>query len=103
MAEDRKVTKYDVQPVENPDGTLAGLRIDVDERVERVADNGRVLDRGFPVTVNSIEIPQSKVADLVRDLIDWPLYYATGISARDARSPVSWPNSLQTWTQEVRA
>lgn len=103
MAEDRKVTRYDVQPVENPDGTLAGLRINVDERIERVADDGRVLDRGLPVTVNSIEIPQSKVALLMHSLMDWPMYYATGESARDSRKPVSWPNSYQTWIQEVRA
>ena len=103
MAEDRKVTRYNVHPVENPDGTLAGLRIDVDERIERVSDNGAVLDRGLPVTVQSLEVPQSKVADLVRELVDWPLYYANGEAARDSRKPVSWPNSTQTWIQEVRA
>lgn len=93
MAWNRKTTSYDVHPIENPDGTLAGLRITQDERVDRLSDADAVLKRGEIKEVASIEIPWRKVEGLARDLINWPLYYASGNAARDRRDPVSWPNS----------
>jgi hypothetical protein len=94
MAQDNKITKYEVQPIENPNGTLAGLRIQRTERFSRVSDSGAVLSYGHTTDVGDpMEIPWNKVADLVRELVDWPLYYANGEAARDRRDPVSWPNS----------
>lgn len=85
MAQDKKVTKYDVQPVENPDGTLAGLIIQRTERISRVSDKGARLSYGATEDVGDpLEIPLSKVSDLVRELVDWPLWYASGDAARDA-------------------
>ena len=84
MAVDRKRTEYTVQPMENEDGTLEGLRIQRTERVIRESDTGAILNHGWPTNVGEpLEIPASKVADLVRELTDWPLYYATGQAARD--------------------
>ncbi|QSM01184.1 hypothetical protein SEA_NANOSMITE_160 [Mycobacterium phage Nanosmite] len=85
MATDRKITKYEVQPLENADGTLEGLKIQRTERIQRESDNGRVLDYGYPVrdVGEPLEIPASKISDLVRELVDWPLYYATGQAARE--------------------
>lgn len=84
MAVDKKVTSYDVQPIENPDGTLGGLSIQKIERIERVSDTGATLRYGQRNDVGEpLEIPVSKVATLVHELVDWPLYYATGQAARD--------------------
>ncbi|AEK10050.1 hypothetical protein FDH96_gp117 [Mycobacterium phage Rey] len=84
MAQDRKITKYDVRPLENADGTLEGLSIQKTERITRESDNGRTLDYGHTVDVGDpLEIPASKVADLVRELVDWPLYFATGRAASE--------------------
>ncbi len=86
MAEDRKITEYQVRTIDNPDGTLAGLAIQRTERISRVADNGNVLSYGTTVNVGDpLEVPLSKVSDLVRELVDWPIYYASGQAARDAR------------------
>ncbi|ASZ75418.1 hypothetical protein PBI_JOSHKAYV_79 [Mycobacterium phage JoshKayV] len=84
MAQDHKITKYDVRPLEDADGDLTGLAIQRTERWERRADNGRVLDYGQTTNVGDpLEIPSSKVADLVRELVDWPLYFATGNARRE--------------------
>lgn len=67
---------YEVQPEETL-GKLTGLRIEHWVREDRVSDNDRVLDRGVARRVNEIEIPISKVSDLVRELAYWPIWYAT--------------------------
>ncbi|EHB47617.1 hypothetical protein MycrhDRAFT_5743 [Mycolicibacterium rhodesiae JS60] len=78
MAHDRKITKYEVQPIETG-GVLEGLSIQRTERITRESDNGRTLDYGRTKNVGEpLEIPVSKVADLVRELVDWPLYFASG-------------------------
>lgn len=85
MARDVRKTEYNVQPLENPDGTLEGLSIQRTVRVSRVADDGRVLSYGSTEDVGEpLEILANKVADLVRELVDWPLYYARGEAAREA-------------------
>ncbi|AZV00870.1 hypothetical protein KIY87_gp25 [Mycobacterium phage Malec] len=84
MAFDRKITKYEVRPLEDADSDLEGLSIQRTERIQRESDNGRVLDYGQTVNVGDpLEIPASKVADLVRELVDWPLYFATGAARRE--------------------
>ncbi|AMS01066.1 hypothetical protein SEA_ARCHERNM_72 [Mycobacterium phage ArcherNM] len=84
MAQDHKITNYTVRPLEEGN-ELTGLSIQRTERWERRADNGRVLDYGLTKSVGDpLEIPASKVADLVRELVDWPLYFATGAAAREA-------------------
>ncbi|AIT13552.1 hypothetical protein SEA_SEMPERFI_78 [Mycobacterium phage SemperFi] len=83
MAQDHKITKYNVRPLEE-NNELTGLAIQRTERWERRADNGRVLDYGTTVNVGDpLEVPASKVADLVRELVDWPIYFATGAAARE--------------------
>lgn len=77
MAEDRKITKYEVNPVEES-GRLVGLSIQRTERWTRESNNGRTLDYGQTKDVGEpLEIPISKVSDLVRELTDWPIWYAT--------------------------
>ena len=76
MAYDKKKTTYDVQPVE-VNGRLVGLEIRRWERVDRVSDNDKVLERGASNLIISMEIPISKVSDLVRELTDWPIWFAT--------------------------
>lgn len=84
MAVDRKITKYEVNPIENPDGTLGGLRIQRTERITRESDTGATLNYGSTTDVGDpMEIPLSKVADLIRELADWPMYYANGDAMRD--------------------
>ncbi|QTF81501.1 hypothetical protein SEA_TARSUSIV_77 [Mycobacterium phage TarsusIV] len=83
MAQDRKITKYEVRPLEE-NNELTGLSIQRTERWQRESDNGRVLDYGMTKNVGDpLEIPASKVADLVRELVDWPIYFATGAAARE--------------------
>lgn len=95
MAYDQVKTEYDVQPIENPDGTLGGLKIQQTRRLLRVRDDGAVLNFGRSEDVGSaLEIPWGKVEELVRELVSWPLYYASGQAARDRAKPVSWPNSV---------
>ena len=76
MAYDKKKTTYDVQPVE-VNGRLVGLEIRRWEQVNRVSDNDKVLERGASNLIISMEIPISKVSDLVRELTDWPIWFAT--------------------------
>ncbi|QCG76928.1 hypothetical protein SEA_XIANYUE_75 [Mycobacterium phage XianYue] len=83
MAQDRKITKYEVRPLEE-NNELTGLSIQRTERWQRESDNGRVLDYGTTTNVGDpLEVPASKVADLVRELVDWPIYFATGAAARE--------------------
>ncbi|QBI96580.1 hypothetical protein SEA_WHABIGAIL7_78 [Mycobacterium phage Whabigail7] len=83
MAFDRKITKYEVRPMEI-NGDLEGLSIQRTERIQRESDNGRVLDYGMTQNVGDpLEIPASKIADLVRELVDWPMYFATGAARRE--------------------
>ncbi|AHJ86533.1 hypothetical protein ST20ES_80 [Mycobacterium phage 20ES] len=83
MAQDHKITKYTVRPLEE-NNELTGLAIQRTERWERRADNGRVLDYGMTTNVGEpLEVPASKVADLVRELVDWAIYFATGAAARE--------------------
>jgi hypothetical protein len=84
MAETKKITKYDVNPMELPGGILEGLSIQRTERVTRVADNGRVLDYGHTVNVGDpLEIPISKIGQLIADLVSWPIYFSNGDAARE--------------------
>ncbi|AVP41927.1 hypothetical protein SEA_JSQUARED_85 [Mycobacterium phage Jsquared] len=84
MAQDRKITKYEVSPLESANGELEGLKIQRTERIQRESDNGRILNYGWTNDVGEpLEIPASKIPDLVRELVDWPLYYATGAAARE--------------------
>ena len=76
MAYNKKKTTYDVQPVEE-NGRLVGLEIRRWEQVNRVSDNDTVLERGARNLIISMEIPISKVSDLVRELTDWPIWFAT--------------------------
>lgn len=77
MAQDRKITKYEVDPIEEND-RLTGLRIQRTERWVRESDNGKLLSRGLTENVGEpLEIPITKIADLIRDLSDWPIWYAT--------------------------
>ena len=76
MAFDKKVTSYDVSPEEVND-KLVSLTIRRWERMERHSDNGKVLDRGSVRLVEEMDIPISKVSNLVRELTDWPIWFAT--------------------------
>jgi len=78
VARERKITKYEVHPIEES-GMLLGLSIQKTERRTRESDNGRTLDYGQTVDVGApLEVPISKVADLVRELVDWTVWYASG-------------------------
>lgn len=79
MAHDKKITKYDVQPVEY-NGKLIALALRKETRVQRVSENGRVLDFGWSNTLieEIAEIPISKIPDLVRELVDWTVWFAQG-------------------------
>jgi hypothetical protein len=78
VAKNRKITKYEVTPIEESD-RLVSLSIQRTERWTRESDNGRTLDYGQTVDVGApLEIPMSKVADLVRELVDWTAWFATG-------------------------
>lgn len=85
MATNVNKTGFTVQVVENDDGTLAALTIQKTLRVSRVADNGRVLDAGMVSDVgDAMQVPAHYLADLVRELVDWPMYYACGAAAQEA-------------------
>lgn len=79
MAHDKKITKYDVQPVEY-NGKLIALSLRKEQRVQRVSEDGKVLDGGWAsTTIEEIaEIPISKIPDLVRELVDWTVWFAQG-------------------------
>ena len=78
MARQKKITKYEVQPMEES-GMLLGLSIQRTERWTRESDNGRTLSYGQTVDVGApLEIPISKVSDVVRELVDWTVWFATG-------------------------
>ena len=78
MARQKKITKYEVQPMEES-GMLLGLSIQRTERWTRESDNGRTLDYGQTVDVGApLEIPISKVADVIREMVDWTVWFATG-------------------------
>lgn len=84
MAVEHKVTRYHVTPMELPDGSLEGLSIQRVERRIRESDNGRLLDRGLETDVgDSIDIPLSKVGDVMSDMNSWLTYWASGDAARE--------------------
>lgn len=79
MASDRTVIKFDVRPVENGEGKLTALKVQRTERVKRVSETGKTLNYGITSDAGEpFEIPIGQVADLVRELADWPIWYATG-------------------------
>lgn len=82
MAHDKKITKYDVQPVEE-DGRLIALALRKETRITRVSEDGKVLDYGWgSALIEEIaEIPIGKVPDLVRELVDWTVWFAQGKDA----------------------
>lgn len=82
MAHNKKITKYDVQPVEES-GKLIALSLRKETRVQRVSENGRVLDFGWGSSLieEIAEIPISKIPDLVRELVDWTVWFAQGKDA----------------------
>lgn len=79
MAYDKKQTSYDVKPVEE-NGKLIALAIRREVRMVRMSDNGKVLDRGWlKANIEEIaEIPIGKIPDLVRELVDWTVWFAQG-------------------------
>ena len=79
MASDHTVIKFDVRPVENDEGKLTALKVQRTERVKRVSETGKTLNYGLTTDVGEpLEVPISRVADLIRELADWPIWYATG-------------------------
>ncbi|AIW02970.1 hypothetical protein PBI_LARENN_75 [Mycobacterium phage Larenn] len=77
MAQDRKITKYEVSPIEEGD-VLVGLKIQRTERITRESATGKTLNYGYTVDVGDpLEIPISKISDLIRELADWPIWYAS--------------------------
>lgn len=97
MATDTIVSEFNAQPIENTNGTLAGLRLTRSERTVRKASDGRVLDYGGRgVDVETITIPIDQLEAVVAELVSWPVYFATGEAARDTAAPVSLPNSTAT-------
>lgn len=79
MAIDRTIINFDVQPVEDGEGNLIAIRVQRTERVKRVSETGGVLNRGMTTDVGeALEVPIGHVADLIRELADWPIWYATG-------------------------
>lgn len=79
MAVDRTVVKFDVRPTEDIEGKLTALKVQRTERVKRVSENGKTLNYGITNDIGeALEIPIGHVADLVRELTDWPIWYATG-------------------------
>jgi len=86
MAYDKTVTKFNVQPSEDAEGNLTGIRIQCTVATTRMSDDGKELRRGWPEDYGpEMFVPASHVADLARELVDWPLYFATGQAARDRR------------------
>jgi hypothetical protein len=79
MAVDRTVTGFDVRPVEDDEGKLIALKVQRTARVKRVSVAGKTLDYGSTNDVGeAFEIPIGHVPDLIRELADWPIWYATG-------------------------
>ena len=79
MAADSTVIKFDVQPVEDDEGKLTALKLQRTARVKRVSATGKTLDYGSTNDVGeSFEVPIGHVADLIRELADWPIWYAVG-------------------------
>jgi|688.fasta_scaffold165249_4 hypothetical protein len=79
MAVDRTIINFDVRPVEGGDGKLTALKVQRTERVKRVSDTGKTLNYGVTKDVGeAFEVPIGHVADLIRELADWPIWYATG-------------------------
>ncbi len=79
MAVDRTVIKFDVRPVEGDESKLVALRVQRTERVKRVSETGKTLNYGVTKDVGEpFEIPIGHVADLIHELADWPIWYATG-------------------------
>lgn len=79
MAVDRTVIKFDVWPVEGEGGKLTGLKVQRTERVKRVSETGKTLNYGITTDVGDpFEVPIDHVADLIHELADWPIWYATG-------------------------
>lgn len=78
MAKDVRIQEFRVQPVED-NGRLAALTIQPTVKIKRVSQDGKVLswgwaeDDGEPITV-----PIKNLADLIRELVDWPTYFASG-------------------------
>lgn len=78
MATNRTIVNFRVLLVDS-DSVLAGLRIQRTERVERVSEDGKVLDYGHTVDVgDALEVPLNNLSDLVRELVEWPIC-ATGV------------------------
>lgn len=78
MAYNKDAHSYDVQPIE-ADGALTGVRITHEKRTVRLSESGSILDYGYSTraVVAEIEVPINKLSDLVRELTDWPIWYAT--------------------------
>ena len=83
MAKDVVIKDFSVQPVEEH-GYLVALTIQPTVRVGRKSSDGKVLSYGMTENDGEpIKIPVSKLADLIRELADWPIYYASGEYALD--------------------
>lgn len=84
MARDKVIREFRIQPVDGDDGSLAAITIQPTTRTARLSDDGKVLAYGWTVDDGAaLEIPVGKLADLIRELADWPIYYASGEYVRD--------------------
>lgn len=84
MAYDKVIQDYDVQPTENEARQFTGVKIQQQRRVARIAEDGKVLAYGHTVDVGEpLIVPASKLSDLIRELADWPIYFATGQAGAD--------------------
>lgn len=79
MAKDIVRKGFDVQPVDE-NGKLKALVIRPTTRTARVSADGKVLSYGQTEYLEnqSLEVPVDKLADLIRELADWPIWYAKG-------------------------
>ena len=86
MAKDVEVLEFYVQPVEDKDGNLEGLSIQPTVRKKRVSDDGKMLSYGVTEDRGeALVVPAGHIADLARELVDWPVYYAVGQASEDRR------------------
>lgn len=86
MAHDLTITGFTVTPIDDGADRLIALTIQPTTTTSRIAANGAVLTYGDPQpTGDPIVVPAHQIADLTRELADWPVYYATGRAHADKR------------------
>lgn len=86
MAHDLTITGFTVTPVDDGPDRMIALTIQPTITTSRIAANGAVLTYGEPQPAGDpIVVPANQIADLARELADWPVYYATGRAHADMR------------------